>query len=201
MLKVLGRGTSGNVQKVCWLLEELQQPYGREDYGRQFNNTQTESYLTMNPNGKVPTLVDGDAVVWESNTILRYLCNRLPGGTPLYPTEPAARSEVERWMDWQLASFNPCYLGVFREAKKKEDERGANFAADLKELTAQLDILEKGTAGRPWLAGASFSLADICLGPVVDRALSFPVTFPALPGIRSWREKVVARDGYKKTKS
>ena len=49
MLKVLGRGTSGNVQKVAWLLEEMGQPYGREDYGRQFNNTQTESYLKLNP--------------------------------------------------------------------------------------------------------------------------------------------------------
>ena len=64
MLRVLGRGTSGNVQKVIWLLEELGAPYHREDYGRQFNNTQTEAYLALNPNGKVPTLVDGDVVVW-----------------------------------------------------------------------------------------------------------------------------------------
>lgn len=201
MYKILGRGTSGNVQKVCWLLEELGQPYGREDYGRQFNNTQTETYLSMNPNGKVPTLVDGDVVVWESNTILRYICNKLPGGTPLYPADPAARSQVERWMDWQLASLNTPYLGVFREAKKKEEERGASFAADVKELSAQLEILEKGTAGRPWLAGATISLADIALGPVIDRTLGFPVTLPALPGIRAWRDKLVARDGYKKTKA
>lgn len=201
MLRVLGRGTSGNVHKVVWLLEELGQPYGREDYGRLFNNTQTETYLRMNPNGKVPTLVDGETVVWESNTILRYLCNTLGGGTPLYPAEPAARSEVERWMDWQLASLNAPYLGVFREAKKAENERAASFAADVKELCAQLEILETATAGRPWLAGAHFSLADICLGPVVDRALAFPVTLPALPGIRAWRDKLVARDAYKKSKA
>ncbi len=60
MLRVLGRGTSGNVQKVVWLLEELGTPYKREDYGRQFNNTQDAAYLTLNPNGKVPTLVDGE---------------------------------------------------------------------------------------------------------------------------------------------
>jgi len=201
MLKVLGRGTSGNVQKVCWLLEELRRPYEREDYGRLFNNTQTETYLRMNPNGKVPTLIDGDVIVWESNTILRYLANTTPGGTPLYPANPATRSEVERWMDWQLASFNAPYLGVFREAKKKEEERGASFAADVKELTTQLEILEKGTGGRSWLAGADLSLADICLGPVIDRALAFPVSFPALPALRAWRDKVVARVGYKKTKA
>jgi glutathione S-transferase len=200
MLRVLGRGTSGNVQKVVWLLEELRTPFSREDYGRQFNNTQTEAYLGLNPNGKVPTLVDGDVVVWESNTILRYLCSKLAGGAALYPTEPAARSQVERWMDWQLASLNAPYLGVFKESKKKEEERAAGFGADVKELSAQLDILERSTAGRAWLAGANFSIADICLGPIIDRALAFPVTLPAIPALRAWRDKLVARDAYKKSK-
>jgi glutathione S-transferase len=200
MLRILGRGTSGNVQKVVWLLEELKEPYKREDYGRQFNNTQTEEYLRLNPNGKVPTLVDGEAVVWESNTILRYLSNKLAGGAALYPSDPAARSQVERWMDWQLASLNAPYLGVFREAKKKEEERAAGFAADAKELTAHLELLEKGTAGRPWIAGEHFSIADICLGPIIDRALAFPVPLPAIPGVRAWRDRVVGREAYKKSK-
>lgn len=200
MLRILGRGTSGNVQKVVWLLEELREPYQREDYGRQFNNTQTEEYLRLNPNGKVPTLVDGEAVVWESNTILRYLCNKLTAGAALYPRDPAARSQVERWMDWQLASLNAPYLGVFREAKKKEEERAASFAADAKELSAQLELLEKGTAGRPWIAGENLSIADICLGPVIDRALAFPVSLPALPGVRAWRDRIVSREAYKKSK-
>jgi glutathione S-transferase len=201
MVKILGRSTSGNVQKVVWLLEELAQPYTREDYGRQFNNTQTEAYLKLNPSGKVPTLVDGDVVVWESNTILRYLCGKAAGGTTLYPTEPAARSRIERWMDWQLASLNGPYLGVFKESKKKEEERAASFAADSKELAVQLEILEKGTAGRPFIAGANFSIADICLGPIVDRCLSFPVTLPAVPGVRAWRDKIASRPAYQKSKS
>ncbi len=73
MIRLLGRATSGNVQKVLFMLEELGTPYSREDYGRQFSNTGTAEYLAMNPAGKVPTLVDGETVVWESNTILRYL--------------------------------------------------------------------------------------------------------------------------------
>ena len=201
MVKILGRSTSGNVQKVVWLLEELGYPYTREDYGRQFNNTQTEAYLKLNPSGKVPTLVDGDVVIWESNTILRYLCAKAAGGAGLYPAEPGARSQIERWMDWQLASLNGPYLGVFKESKKKEEERAASFAADAKELGAQLEILEKGTAGRPWIAGANFSIADICLGPIVDRCLSFPVTLPALPSVRAWRDKIAARAAYQKSKS
>jgi glutathione S-transferase len=201
MVKILGRSTSGNVQKVIWLLEELGQPYTREDYGRQFNNTQTDTYLSLNPCGKVPTLVDGDLAVWESNTILRYLCAKAAGGAALHPLDPAARSQVERWMDWQLASLNGPYLGVFKEAKKKEEERAVSWGPDSKELAAQLEILEKGTAGRPWIAGSTFSIADICLGPIVDRCLGFPVTLPPLPGVRAWREKIAARPAYKKAVS
>jgi glutathione S-transferase len=65
MVRVLGRQTSGNVQKVLLLLEEIGLPYVREDYGRQFKNTETDAYRAMNPNMKVPTLVDGDLVTWE----------------------------------------------------------------------------------------------------------------------------------------
>jgi glutathione S-transferase len=196
MLKVLGRGTSGNVQKVIWFLEETGTPYQREDYGRQFNNTGGD-YLNLNPNGKVPTLVDGDVVVWESNTILRYLCNKL-GNKTLYPADPAQRSQVERWMDWQLASLNGPYLGCFKEAKKPAGERAASWDADSKELAAQLEILEKGAGGQPFLAGESFSLADICLGPIVHRCLDFPVELPALAGIRAWRDRIKARPAFKK---
>jgi len=197
VLRVLGRSTSGNVQKVVWLLEEIAQPYQREDYGRQFNNTQDAAYLKLNPNGKVPTLVDGDTVVWESNTILRYLAGKY-GSSALYPSDPAARSKVDRWMDWQLASLNNPYLGIFREAKKPAAERAASWAQDAKELKAQLDILEAGLAGQPWLGGKELSIADICLGPIIHRCLDFPVDLPGLPGLRAWRTKIAERPAFKK---
>ncbi|TDQ80632.1 glutathione S-transferase [Dongia mobilis] len=196
MLRVLGRSTSGNVQKVLFLLEELGVPYNREDYGRQFNNTQDETYLSLNPNGKVPTLVDGDAVIWESNTILRYLASKHKSA--LYPTDLVARTQVERWMDWLLASLNAPYVAIFKESKKPAAERGASFDADAKELRAQLEILARGTAGRPFLAGNDFSLADVCLGPIVHRCLDFPVDLPGLDSLRAWRDKVTSRPAFKK---
>lgn len=197
MLRVLGRGTSGNVQKVVWLLEELGTPYQREDYGRQFNNTQDAAYLGLNPNGKVPTLVDGDTVIWESNTILRYLCNKA-GNTSFYPTDPAARSKVERWMDWQLSALNNSYLGIFKEAKKPAAERAASWATDSKELTAQLEILEKALASQPWLGGKELSLAEFSLGPIVIRCLAFPLDLPALPKLKDWCDRLQARPAFKK---
>ena len=95
MIRLLGRQTSGNVQKVIFCLEELGLPYVREDYGRQFGNTLTDAYRKLNPNAKVPTLIDGNVVIWELHTILRYLAAvhrpTLTGATP------ADRTMVERW--------------------------------------------------------------------------------------------------------
>src|SRR5437868_15185595 len=91
-MKLLGRKTSGNVQKVLWLLEELKLSYEREDYGRQFNNTQTPEYLKLNPNAKVPTLVDGSLVIWESNTILRYVAAKAKSA--LYPADLGRRALI-----------------------------------------------------------------------------------------------------------
>jgi glutathione S-transferase len=197
MLRVLGRATSGNVQKVIFLLEELGAAYRREDYGRQFNNTTDAGYLSLNPNGKVPTLIDGDTVIWESNTILRYLAAK-NNEAKLYPGDPAARSQVDRWMDWQLGALNTPYVAVFKEAKKPAGERAASWDTDAKELAAQLTILEKGTTGRPYLAGDNLTLADICLAPIIHRCLEFPIELPALAGVRAWREKMASRPAFKR---
>jgi glutathione S-transferase len=196
MLRVLGRKTSGNVQKVIWLLEEMGEPYKREDYGRQFNNTQDAAYLALNPNGKVPTLVDGDTTVWESNTILRYLANKR--GSPLYPADATARSQVERWMDWQLASLNGPYLAIFRDAKKPAAERSPSWSKDAEELGQQLQILAGALTAGGWIAGGAMSLADICLGPIIHRCLEFPIPLPALDRLKAWRGQVAARPAFQK---
>jgi glutathione S-transferase len=200
MLRVLGRSTSGNVQKVIWLLEELGVPYRREDYGRQFNNTSDAAYLRLNPNGKVPTLVDGELAVWESNTILRYLCNR-HGGEAFYPADAVRRSLIERWMDWQLSALYGPYVAIFKEAKKPAAERAANFATDAAELQMQLQILDRAAALDQWVAGGQLSLADICLGPIVHRCLDFPVDLAGLSKVRAWRERVAGRPAFRKATS
>ena len=193
-MKLLGRKTSGNVQKVMWLLEELKMPYEREDYGRQFNNTQTPDYLAKNPNAKVPTLVDDEVIIWESNTILRYLATKAK--SDLYPDDPAARSQVERWMDWQLASLNNPYLAMFREAKLEEAKRSADFAAQEKDLGAQLTILDKTM--KKWIAGDEITIADFCLAPIVHRCLRFPIELPDLPNVQRWDGVISTRQAFKK---
>ena len=195
-MKLLGRKTSGNVQKVLWLFEELGMPYQREDYGRQFNNTQTPEYLAMNPNAKVPTLVDGELVIWESNTILRYVATKAK--SPLYPADAAKRTQVERWMDWQLASLNNPYLAMFKESKLEPAKRSADFATQEKDLGSQLSILDKQLAKNKYIAGGELTIADLCLGPIVYRCLRFGVQLPDLPNVKRWDGEISARPAFKK---
>lgn len=191
MYKLLGRATSGNVQKVIFLLKEINAAYERVDYGRQFENTTTPEYLAINPTQKVPTLVDGDLTIWESHTILRYVAAKEK--STLIPADIGARTQVERWMDWLLAALNSAYLGGFRDAKKAEAERAPDT---VKNLVTELAILEKQLGKTPWVAGADFSLADIALGPIVKRCVAFPFEMPAMPNISAWLAKLAERPAF-----
>lgn len=193
MYKLLGRATSGNVQKVLFLLEEMQLPYERLDYGRQYENTNTAEYRALNPTQKVPTLIDGDTTVWESNTILRYLGN--VNATPLYPADAASRSKIETWMDWLLASLNPVYLAGFKDAKKPEAERAPGTAEG---LAAELKILDQHLAGKTWVAGEQFSLADIALASIVRRCINFPYALPEFSNIKAWVARLEERPAFQK---
>jgi glutathione S-transferase len=194
MIRLLGRQTSGNVQKVIFMLEELGLRYVREDYGRQFKNTETDAYRELNPNMKVPTLIDGDLVTWESNTILRYLAAThkptLTGATA------AEKTKVERWMDWMLAALNTPYVAVFKDAKKPPEERSADFPSQSADMIAQLKILEGHIAGKEWFALGSMTIADIALGPVVARCLGFPIEKPAFPELNRWLKTLEARPAF-----
>ena len=194
MIRLLGRATSGNVQKVIFMLEELGLKYVREDYGRQFNNTNTDAYRALNPNMKVPTLVDGDLVSWESNTILRYLAAKHNPG--LTGATPAEKTYVERWMDWMLASLNTPYVAVFKDAKKPAAERGADFAAQSADLIAQLKVLDGHIAGKNWFALDRLTIADIALAPVVKRALEFPIERPELVDVGRWMKAIEGRPAF-----
>lgn len=196
MLKLLGRKTSGNVQKVIFCLEEAGLAFAREDYGRQFGNTGAPEYLALNPTGKVPTLIDGDVVIWESNTILRYLAAAHAPG--LTGATPAERTEVERWMDFLLAAVNPGYLAAFKGAKLAPAERAPGYDEQVAELRAALGIFEGHLAsGREWLALGRLTLADIACGPILARCLAFPVERPALPALEAWKARLDARPAFR----
>jgi glutathione S-transferase len=100
MLKIWGRANSINVQKVLWCCGELGLDFERIDAGNEFGVTKTPEYCSLNPNGLVPTVEDGDFQLWESNVIVRYLAHKV-GHNRLFPAETMTRFDAERWMDWQ----------------------------------------------------------------------------------------------------
>src|SRR5438309_755145 len=124
-LTIWGRANSVNVQKVLWCLTELDLAYERLDAGMQFGRNHEADYLAMNPNGRVPTLVDGDFVLWESNSIMRYLCLAYGKGTPIYPEAPKRRAAVDRWLDWTLSTVQPVdrpvFCAIIRTPSDKQD--------------------------------------------------------------------------------
>jgi glutathione S-transferase len=131
MLKLWGRTNSVNVKKVLWMLDEIGQPYDRVDAGMEHGRVNDADYRAMNPNGRVPTLEDGDFILWESNSVLRYLGMKYQ--SPLYPAHPAARASADRWMDWQLSTLSPAernlFWGLVRTPPEKRDMAAVEAAA------------------------------------------------------------------------
>lgn len=195
MYKVLGRQTSGNVQKVLFLLEEMGAAYEREDYGRLFENTQTAEYKALNPSSKVPTLIDGETVIWESNTILRYLT--AVGGAQFTGSTPAECTDVDRWMDFLLAAVNPGYMAAFKGGKLPEDERSPEYGAQVKDLANQLAIMDRHMEGKTFFALDRITLADIACAPIVIRCLGFKIDRPPLPNLDRWIAAMAERPAFK----
>lgn len=197
MLKIWGRKNSSNVQKVLWTCAELGVEFERIDWGGGFGGNADPAYLAMNPNGLVPTVKDGDLIIWESNTIMRYLC-ATRGGAHLHTPDPAQRTRIERWMDWQLQSLaapmSAMLWGYYRTPAEKRDLAALNTAE--RRSIELWSMVERQLEEGPYVAGKDFSLADICLGIWGHRWHSFPIERPALPRVAAWYERVAERPGF-----
>jgi glutathione S-transferase len=198
MLKIWGRKTSSNVQKVLWCCGELDIAFERIDIGGPFGGNQDAEYLALNPNGLVPTVQDGELIMWESNTICRYLCTTRHGER-LYPSDPATRTHVERWMDWQLSAIGPpmggLLMGLIRS--KPEERNQAAIEAARRRALAAWTIVEDELANRPYLAGSQLSLAEIVLGTQVYRWHTFPIERPPLKNLKAWYDRLRERPAFR----
>ncbi len=196
MRTLLGRANSSNVMKVIWLLEELGLPYERVDIGGPFGGTDTPDYRARNPNGVVPTLVEDEFVLWESNAILRYLASQ--HGTPLWPTDAHARAHVDQWMDWLQTTLGPpqsiVFQGLIRIAPEKRDMAAIGAAAD--KLRRFYGMLETALQKHDYIAGPALSLADIAIGVHAHRWFSFDLARPDHPHLRAWYDRLLTRPVY-----
>jgi len=196
---IWGRANSVNVQKVLWALAELDLPFERIDAGMAFGRTREPEYLAMNPNARIPTLVEGDFVLWESHAIMRYLCLAHGGGTPIYPEAPKRRASVDRWLDWTLSTLQPVDRPVFwalvRTPLEKRDMVAIQRDVDAEAVVWR--IVEAQLASRRFIEGDQFTIADIALGAYARRWLGVEgVSKPKLPNLERWFAQFAERRGF-----
>ena len=191
MLKIIGKATSINVRKVLWTCVELGLPFEREEW--------EERHAVLNPNRMVPVLVDGNFVLWESNTICRYLCNR-HGAQALLPHAAAGRAQVEQWMDWQATELNNAWRYAFMALVRQSPAHGdpALVAASVDGWNRHMGLLDAqlGRTGA-WVAGSAFTLADVVLGLSANRWLMTPMARPDYPCVAAWLERLGTREGFR----
>lgn len=194
MMKIWGRLSSVNVQKVVWAARELALPFDRIDAGGQFGIVRTPAYLAKNPNGQIPLLEDGDFVLWESNAIVRYLAARHGLGT-LCPQALEARADADRWMDWQTTALTPAMGPAFMQLiRTAADQRNAALIDESAAKTeALLAILDAELHDRSFVGGAQFTMADIALGCAVHRWYGLPLAHNPRPQVERWYAALMAR--------
>jgi glutathione S-transferase len=199
-LKIWGRANSVNVQKVLWCLSELDLAYQRIDAGMAFGRNRDADYLAMNPNGRVPTLVDGEFVLWESNSIMRYLVLAYAPASPIYPQAPKRRAGVDRWLDWTLSTVQPVDRPVFWSLVRTPVEQ-RDMAAIQKDADAEAEVwrvADAQLATRRFIEGDDFTLADIALGTYARRWFGVDgVSKPTLPHLERWFAQFAGRPGFK----
>lgn len=197
MLTIWGRSNSANVQKVLWAADEMGLAYDREDVGGAFGRTQEPPYSDMNPNARVPTIVDDGFVLWESNAIVRYLASKHDSGG-LAPADPQAFADADRWMDWQqttvLPFMTPIFWGLVRTPEAERD--AAAIEAARKTGIQVWSILEDRLQGRDFILGGSLTMADIPLAIQAYRWLTLVEDRPSMPALEAWLENCRVRPGF-----
>ncbi|MEB0046298.1 MULTISPECIES: glutathione S-transferase [unclassified Pseudomonas] len=197
-LKILGKASSINVRKVLWTCEELGISYEREDWGSGFASTHSAAFLTLNPNAQVPVIIDDAGVLWESNTICRYLAGKHQN-TDLLPNEPAARARVEQWMDWQATELNPTWRYAFPALVRQDPafQEPALIIAGVRGWNQTMGLLEQQLAiTDAYVAGPHFTLADIVVGLSVNRWRMTPMERPPYPAIDDYCQRLAKRPGF-----
>ncbi|MBR0654857.1 glutathione S-transferase family protein [Plastoroseomonas arctica] len=198
-LRILGKASSINVRKVLWTCAEIGLPYTLEAYGSGYEPTDTAAFLALNPNGLVPVIEDSEGVLWESNTICRYLASR-HGRDDLLPSAPRPRALVERWMDWQATELNTAWRTPFMALVRRDSAYAdpASIAAGIDRWNAMMAILDGQLAATgAYVAGEHFTLADVGLGLSANRWLETPMARPDYPAIAAWVERLMVRPGFR----
>ena len=194
MLKIWGRLSSINVRKAVLAAQWLEIPFERTDAGHEFGVVKTSEYLARNPNGLVPTIDDDGFVLWESNVIVRYLCAKHSAGR-FYPQPLPQRFDAERWMDWQQTTFNPAGRNAFIQLiRTPAQKRNADLVAQSVAATEPLlALLDTHLAKHAFIAGDSFTMADIPIACEIHRWSGLPLDQTERPHLNRWYRGILSR--------
>ena len=198
MLKIWGRLNSINVQKAMFCIEELGLPHERFDAGMEYGVTRTPEYMAMNPNSRIPTIDDDGFTLWESNVIVRYLSARYSPGV-LWPTDPRARADIDRWMDWQQTAHNPPLTTLFWGLVRAPGARpAAEIEAARKSMDDLMAMLEARLEGRAYMGGDAFTMVDCVIGPALHRWRNVEFERVARPNVERYYRAIMARPAAQK---
>jgi len=195
MLKLWGRASSINVQKVLWTLGEIDVPFEHIEVGGRFGGLDTAEFLAMNPHGRIPVIEDGGRALWESNAIVRYLCARYAPGL-LSPEDPASRAECDQWMDWETNTLQPAFMGYFWGwYRTPEPERDAGRNATLLAAShAAFSVLDAELVAKN---PNRLTMGDIPMGTLLYRYFTLEIDRPRHSRLEAWYEALCAREAYR----
>lgn len=199
MIKIWGRRAALNVQKVLWCAEEAAIQYSQIDAGQHYGVVDEPQYRALNPNGRIPTLEDGNLVLWESNVIVRYLAAKYGMGM-LCPEDLSARADADRWMDWQATTvfyptFRTYYLAIARTPSSLHDKK--QLAGMHSRLVELFTLLNAHLAKQPFVAGKTFTMGDIPIGTVIDKWMRIPIDRPAMKNLEAYYQRLNDRPAYR----
>ncbi|MFV0263375.1 MAG: glutathione S-transferase family protein [Kluyvera sp.] len=198
MVTLWGRNNSTNVKKVRWTLAELKLPYEQIMAGQNFGVNRDAAYLALNPNGLVPMLKDGDDVLWESNSIVRYLAAQY-GAESLWQASPIQRAKSEKWMDWANETLSPVHRKIlFGLVRTPAEQRNmAEIEAAIEACEPLLAILDDTLAKQTWLSGETFGVGDIAVAPFVYNLMETVKTWQPHPHLARWYQQLADRPAFR----
>jgi glutathione S-transferase len=197
MLKIYGRTTSSNVQKVLWCCGEIGLEFERIDIDAAFGGLKSPGYLALNPNGVMPTIDDDGFILWESNVVVRYLAAKHSHGR-LCPAGLRARADCERWMDWQQTALatpmGVAFRALLREPREAMPEE--QWRAAVERAGALWRMLDVRLTDRAYVGGETLTMGDVALGNAIHRWYKLPVERPDLPHVKAWYDRLCKRPAY-----
>jgi glutathione S-transferase len=202
-MKLYGFPASPNTWKVRAVAAHLKMPLQLEFIDLTKGGQRAPAYLALNPNGRTPTLVDGDFTLWESNAIMQYIAGKTPNA--LWPNDDRVRADITRWQCWQLAHWGAeaCAPITFQRLVKKLVNLGppddAVVAKATEAFNKEAKMLDAHLAKQPCLVGKEVTLADFAVAAAMIYAREVEMPIGPYANLRGWFERVMALPCWRET--